>query len=115
MGTQQIAFLCHSRWQCRCNYHHPAYPDGLKAKTSCLIFGSTDTSRRQSASPAHRSQCANPHSVACGAAPSTTRVFVPCSFSDAGPRACGETLMGPASEKLNTSRHENRLNVAAPG
>ena len=32
-----------------------------------------------------------------------TRGFVLCSFSDAGPRACGATFMGPASEKLNKS------------
>ena len=31
------------------------------------------------------------------------RGFVLCSFSDAGSRACGETVVGPASEKLNRS------------
>src|SRR5215831_15552395 len=44
----------------------------------------------------------------CGTAPpQTTRGFVPCSFS--GPSACGETFMGPASEKLNISCHNQHL------
>src|SRR5215467_1049816 len=47
----QLAYLCHSRWQCRCNYHHPAYPDGLKAKTSCPISEPTVTLRQQSTRP----------------------------------------------------------------
>src|SRR5215471_17982308 len=104
MGMQQLAYLSHCRWQCRRNYHCLAYHDGLKGKTSCSTSAPTVMSRRRSAPPGNRSRCANPHSWVCGTAPPhTTRGFVPCSFSDAGPSACGETFMGPASEKLNKS------------
>src|SRR5262249_211701 len=109
MGTQQLAYLSYSRWQCRCNYHHSAYPDRLKRKTSCALSEPTVTSRRQSVPHGDRARCSNPHSGACGATLPPTRGFVPCSFSDAGPSACGETFMGPAPGRLNIKRHKEEL------